>query len=104
MTALQRLQRWYSQQCNEEWEYHHGIQIESLDNPGWLIKVDLTGTPLAGVPFLAVADNVDSQHFQLGPRWMDCYVDGPIWRGAGDETKLEPILELFLGWAERKRQ
>jgi hypothetical protein len=27
-------------------------------------------------------------------------VEHDIWQGAGDETKLERILEVFLAWAE----
>jgi hypothetical protein len=27
-------------------------------------------------------------------------VEGDTWHGAGDETKLQRILEVFLAWAE----
>lgn len=100
MTTLQRLQSWYTKQCDGEWEHQHGINIESCDNPGWWVKVDLTDTALAGRLFAKVAENVDPEGFQLGPRWLLCYLEGQIWNGVGDETRLEQILRLFLDWAE----
>jgi hypothetical protein len=49
MNSLQWLQQWYYAHCDDTWEHQHGITIQSLDNPGWLIKIDLAGTPLSGV-------------------------------------------------------
>ena len=100
MSTLQRLQSWYTLQCNEEWEHRYGISIESCDNPGWWVKVELEGTALEGKPFTRIVANVDSQGFQLGESWLHCHLDGSIWNGAGDESRLEQILELFLRWAE----
>jgi Immunity protein 53 len=33
------------------WERSFGVEIGTLDNPGWSLKVDLTDTPLAGWAF-----------------------------------------------------
>jgi Immunity protein 53 len=101
MTTLHRLAQWYTRQCDEEWEHHQGISIESCDNPGWWVKVNLKGTSLETVPFELVANNVDAAGFQQGPRWLSCHVADGVWNGGGDETTLEQILELFLSWAER---
>jgi hypothetical protein len=30
------------------WEHQYGLEIGTLDNPGWRIKVDLVGTSLEG--------------------------------------------------------
>lgn len=99
-SALVRLQAWYARQCDGEWEHHHGITVESCDNPGWWVKIDLLGTPLAVRQFDPIAENVDTEDFQLGERWLVCRVAEGVWTGAGDETKLERILENFLSWAE----
>jgi len=45
------LQSWYAGQCNGEWEHTRGVTIESLDNPGWMLVVDLAETHLAGAQF-----------------------------------------------------
>jgi hypothetical protein len=100
MTALARLQSWYSQHCNGEWEHSSGIVIESCDNPGWWVKISLTGTPLQNEAFTEIAESVDDRRFPLGSRWLSCRVENGTWHGAGDETKLERILEIFIAWAE----
>ena len=46
--SLVRLQLWYSRQCDGDWEHGLGIRIESLDNPGWSVRIDLKGTNLDG--------------------------------------------------------
>lgn len=100
MTTLARLQSWYSNQGNGDWEHSSGVNIQSCDNPGWWVKINLIGTPLQTQTFPEIAEGVDAQRFPLGSRWLSCYTDNGTWHGAGDETKLERILEVFLGWAE----
>ena len=41
-----RLQEWYAAQCGGDWEHSCGVRIDTLDNPGWSLHVDLTGTAL----------------------------------------------------------
>jgi hypothetical protein len=100
MSTLARLQGWYSSQCNGHWEHRSGISVTSTDNPGWWVKVDLSDTPLQGCAFDELGENVDANRFPLGPRWLSCRVDGNTWHGAGDETSLERVLQVFLAWAE----
>ena len=38
------LQAWYASQCDGEWEHGHGLKIDTLDNPGWCVEIDLGGT------------------------------------------------------------
>src|SRR5947209_2296428 len=99
MDLLQSLQQWFAAHCDGDWENYYGLHIESCDNPGWWVKVDLTGTELHSRPFPEIAENVDAQRFQQGERWLNCYVENGVWHGAGDETKLATILETFLSWA-----
>ena len=42
--TLQRLQAFYVSQCNGDWEHSYGITIESLDNPGWIVRVSISET------------------------------------------------------------
>jgi hypothetical protein len=97
---LERLQNWFTAHCDGEREHQHGIKIESCDNPGWWVKIDLVGTPLHSQAFPPIRENVDEADFQLGARWICCRVTDDIWHGAGDETKLPLILQSFLDWAE----
>jgi hypothetical protein len=100
MNAIDRLQQWYAKQCNGDWEHFQGITIESCDNPGWWVKINLTGTALENTSFVPIADAVDAAGFQTGDRWLCCRIVDGSWNGSGDETKLEHILEVFLEWAE----
>ena len=97
---LQALQRWYARHCDGEWEHCHGIRIETCDNPGWWVQVDLAGTGLEPRPFEPVAQGVDEAGFPQAERWLSCYIENGVWNGAGDETKLPAILQAFLNWAE----
>ena len=100
MSTLLRLQTWYARQCNGVWEHSSGIAIDTCDNPGWWVKINLLGTPLQTCSFTEVSEGVDAQKFALGSSWLACRVDSGTWHGAGDEAKLERILEIFLNWAE----
>ena len=100
MSTLSRLQDWYSRQCDGDWEHSLGVVIESCDNPGWWVKVNLKGTKLQQCSFTEIAENVDEARFAQGPQWLSCRVDENIWHGAGDENKLGRIFDLFLSWAE----
>ena len=95
---LRALQDWYARQCDDEWEHSYGVKIESLDNPGWLMKIDLVGTDLQDRLFDPVVDQVDASGFQQADRWLHCYIKDGVWLGAGDETKLHVILKTFLDW------
>ena len=96
MNTLQKIQEWYSSQCNEDWEHTYGITISNIDNPGWLVEIELTDTELYGVPF---------QEFQRGlsesePDWVSCKSDGVKFVGACGARNLEEVLVRFLDWAE----
>jgi len=100
MSALSRLQAWYQRHCDGDWEQSWRIRIQTVDNPGWWVQINLAGTALEGSAFAEIADGVDAGRWALGPRWLSCRVEDGIWHGAGDETKLEHILEVFLAWME----
>ena len=46
--AIEQLSAWFRSNCDGDWEHQHGIQIGTLDNPGWYLRVALEGTPMAG--------------------------------------------------------
>jgi hypothetical protein len=100
--ALTRLSRWYAAHCDGEREHHHGITVTSLDNPGWWMKVDLTGTELAARSFPRVSEGIGSNGHPAADHWLDCRIEDNVWHGAGDETRLKQIIEIFLNWAEGK--
>jgi len=92
--ALARLQRWYSSQCDGDWEHQFGVKIETLDNPGWLVKVDLKDTHLEARQFTAVRRVEDERE------WIDCRVSDAVFSGSGGPHMLGAIIDVFVGWAE----
>ncbi len=44
MDALSILEKWYSAQSNGDWEHQYAVHIDTLDNPGWVLEIDLAGT------------------------------------------------------------
>ncbi|HVG62554.1 MAG TPA: immunity 53 family protein [Hyalangium sp.] len=106
MDDLEWLERWYSAQCNGDWEHHRGVTIQSLDNPGWLVTIDLEGTELearmADALVLRDGDPPSTENGLMGgPDWIECAIKGGRFTGAGDPGKLRTILHCFRAWAER---
>ncbi len=99
MDVLLRLQNWYAAQCDGDWEHQYGVRVETLDNPGWMVKIDLAGTALEERPFAVVAEGVGADAHPDCPRWVACSVKDGVWQGACDETQLPRLLGLFLEWA-----
>lgn len=94
MDQLSRLQHWYAAQCDGEWEHAHGIEIVTLDNPGWLLRVDLTDTDLQHKPFTAIHRGNSENDID----WLHCKVDAGQFEAAGGTPNLPEMLETFLTW------
>ena len=93
---LRQLQRWYAAQCNGDWEHTYGITIETLDNPGWHFKVQITDTYLADRVFEEVSENAtDEKNFFI------CRVKDGAFVGACSPDRLHEVISIFLRWADR---
>lgn len=44
-STLERLADWYLRHCDGDWEHGFGFKIETIDNPGIALKVNLEGAP-----------------------------------------------------------
>src|SRR5690349_7674980 len=99
------LEQWYQEQCDGEWEHDCGVTVETLDNPGWLVKIDLRGVEpeaLATGRVLAIVGEPpsDSNGNQGGLIWMTCKIEAGKFIGAGDPTQLRAILAQFISLIE----
>lgn len=65
--TIERIQDWYKINCNGDWEHSYGYKIETLDNPGWAIKIDLAETALENIEFQREFQNPknDNDWFQI---------------------------------------
>jgi hypothetical protein len=93
--TFERLQAWYASHCDGDWEHGYGIEIGTLDNPGWRVKVDLTDTELETEAFEKYEDRYEDE-----VHWLRCWKEGPIFNAACGTTRLEDALRVFLDWAE----
>ncbi len=94
MKTLEKLQQWYLSNCNGDWEHSCGVEIGTLDNPGWQVKISLAGTALESKSFV----EVDHRHAQDPYLWYRCWREENVWHAAGGPEQLVPILEIFLDW------
>lgn len=83
------LETWYAQQCDTDWEHQFGVKIETLDNPGWSIEIDIDETSWAGR--LAESRRVERSEVD----WYDVWCDGLKWYAACGPQNLTEVLELF---------
>jgi hypothetical protein len=92
MEILAEIQHWYLSQCDGTWEHAEGITIDTLDNPGWRVKISLKGTIWESKPFQEVV--------RLEPEvnWVRCWIEGNAFQGAGGPNQLEEIHRTFLEW------
>lgn len=90
---LEELQRWYESQCDGDWEHEFWIRIETLDNPGWRVEIDLEDTPLDGRAFTRVIDMSPARE------WWVCEVANGKFRASGGPPMLGRMLRAFLDWA-----
>lgn len=98
MSVLAEIQKWYASNCDGEWEEDQGVRVETLDNPGWSVTVDLFETNLEEREFAPVACHESEES------WMECRVEGKQFRGFGDPGKLEEILRIFIDWAKSQNE
>jgi hypothetical protein len=105
---LKWLDGWYSAQCDGDWEHHNGITIQSLDNPGWLLSVDLVGTgyeaaALSQVVLLTGEPPSEKNGNRGSSEWIRCEAKDGKFIGAGGAASLVAILDCFRGWIEAQR-
>lgn len=98
MSILTEIQDWYASNCDSQWEEECGIRIDTLDNPGWSVTIDLFETNLDEREFSLI------RRHELDGSWIECRVEEKQFRGSGDPSKLEVILSIFLDWAKSQNE
>lgn len=87
------LQHWYVGQCDDEWEHGYGVQITTLDNPGWMIKVSVKGTRWETKEFPRSSFRLDSDDDDND--WYTVWKEGTDFHGAGGPFHLQSLLKEF---------
>lgn len=91
---LQWLEEWYRAQCDGSWEHLFGVSVETLDNPGWHVEIDIEDTNLMNKDFNEIWYDKGAED------WLICRINQGKFEGSGDPKKLLSILQIFKDWVE----
>ncbi len=94
--TLSWLQAWYFRHCDGEWEHGCGVEIGTIDNPGWGVDIDLRDTELEGL----IIEPVEIERSDTD--WMVFWVKDRKFSGRGGPSNLLEILETFRAIAGRR--
>lgn len=96
MNELQRIQAWYASHCDGDWEHAYGIRIDTLDNPGWVVEIDLRGTELEARAFATISRGDSDADVD----WIHCKVESGKFVAHGGAGNLIELLRAFLDWSQ----
>lgn len=90
---LSNLAAWYESYCDGDWEHAQRIKIQTIDNPGFFVEINLIGTELEKIDYAAT-------ELENGSDWIDAYKSEDIkWVAACSPNMLNKVISLFLEWA-----
>lgn len=94
---LHWLMEWYASQCDGDWEHQHGVTIDTLDNPGWSLKVDLRGTEAEGRKLERERDQAADEDV-----WSHISSDGETFLAYCGPRELGRVIARFRDWVEAR--
>ena len=94
MQGLSRLEQWYSARCNGLWEHQWGVDIGTLDNPGWTLDIDLWETSAQD----RVLERVRIERSKND--WISYWVEKNKFHAAMGPRNLTECIDIFCNWFE----
>jgi phosphopantothenoylcysteine synthetase/decarboxylase len=94
MSNILKLCRWYESHWIEDIHEDVGIKIDTLDNPGWSLMIDLDGSELHKRAFNEIKIE-RSEH-----DWIVARREGDVFEAFGGPMNLDEMIGIFLVWAE----
>lgn len=89
MEILNWIENWYLSNCEGDWEHTWGVKIETIDNPGWNVKIDFADTKLENLIIdYSLVEKAEND-------WYGFSVKNSLYNAAGDPKKLIFLLEKF---------
>lgn len=98
---LRWLTDWYLSQCDDDWEHGFGVSIDTLDNPGWTLKIDLTDTELEDCPFDTVQHGEPAEDLEEWRRtgsWWIVRVQDKMFDAVCGPLDLPAVIGIFRAW------
>lgn len=87
------IQGWFTSMCDGDWEHGRGVTVETLDNPGWMLRVELVGTGLEDRTF----DRLETQRDEHD--WVHAWIADGLFEVACGPMNLSEALWIFREWA-----
>lgn len=69
MNVIKKIEEWFEKECNGDWEHSYGFRIQNLDNPGWLVDIDIVDTVLEDKDFTPI------KILRSGDNWINCKIE-----------------------------
>jgi hypothetical protein len=94
--VIKGVEEWFSAQCDGDWEHSYGFSIETTDNPGWYVEIDLTDTVWADrvMPF--------SRDERSDSDWIQLELRAGKFIGSGGVCNLGEVLRHFLLFVKKE--
>jgi hypothetical protein len=86
------LERWYLSQCNGEWEHAWGVRIDTVDNPGWSVSIDLRDTKKDGKSIARARVDRDKND------WIHYWAEESQFQIRCGPLNLSEAIEIFVAW------
>lgn len=88
--VILEIEKWLSEQCDGDWEHTYGMTIETTDNPGWYVQIDLNETALSDIvkPFYR------SERSEVN--WIQFEIKDSKFTGSSGIGNLKELLQCFL--------
>ena len=83
------IEDWYRINCDGDWEHNYGIKIDTIDNPGWSVIIDLNETRHQDLNIKKVFYEKDKND------WYTYSIEDGKYKAFGSSQKLEFLLKVF---------
>jgi hypothetical protein len=89
MNTIKWISEWFLSNCDGDWEHLNQIKIFTVDNPGWVIQIDLSGTKYESI-------KIPYELFEKSENdWFGFSIKNGIYDAGGDLNKLDFLVNKF---------
>jgi hypothetical protein len=89
MEIINWLQNWYEKECDGDWEHGYGVEIKTIDNPGWKVKINISKYFDDNYSLNIIQDETSAKD------WYSYKIENSFFYGYSDPNKLFFLLEKF---------
>ncbi|MEM9340356.1 MAG: Imm53 family immunity protein [Bacteroidota bacterium] len=89
MEIIDHISKWFASQCDGDWEHESCIKINTIDNPGWSISIDIRNTSLEGL-------EVSHEKSTSDLDWFKASSNGLVFSAFCGVENLTDVLNFFM--------